>query len=496
LKILLIEPAENPYVLGLNKFICVEPLALEVVAANLLPDGHAVRILDMRIDRDLSKALAEFEPDIVGVTGYTPDLPEMRRICRIVKELSPKTMTVVGGHHASMNPADFNAPEVDAIAPGDGEVTFPNLVRALVRGEDVRGVPGLILRENGRLYPTPKIELLSSLEHTPLPARDLVQHYRSNYFFWFWDPPYPLETVRGCPFRCNFCSVWAFNQGTSRFRSVDSVLKEIESLPADAKSVFFADDHFLQHIPRALKMAQQFQAAGVKLRVSFQTRSDSVARHPDVVEAWAKAGLFTAFIGFEAFRQQDLDALHKSNSVRVNEEAARILRDNGVHIWGAFIVDPTWDVTDFDALIDYVRGLRIGFPQFTVLTPLPGTEIFFGLRDKLVETKHHLFDLAHSVLPTKLPREEFYRQMARLYASTTLSLSEVKRMIRTGVFPIDALRRARHVLSAMTNPEAYLAGHSANGAAPNMSLADISDLYAQAESEQAALIRIEEMATA
>src|SRR5262249_43311523 len=152
-------------------------------------------------------------------------------------------------------------------------------------------------------------------------------------------------------------------------------------------------------------------------------------------------------------------AMHKSNTVRVNNEAARILHENGVHIWGAFIVDPQWDVDDFSQLIDCVRALKVGFPQFTVMTPLPGTEIFPRQRELLTQRQHHLYDLAHPVVPTRLPLEKFYDQMARLYRESTLSLSDVKRMIRSGQFPVSALERARNVLQAMTDPAYYLAGH-------------------------------------
>ena len=472
MKILLIEPREHPHVMGLSRFICVEPLALEIVAANLTPDGHEVRILDMRHDSSLPRALADFEPDLVGITGYTPDAAEMLRIARAVKATSSDIFVVVGGHHATMCPADFNVRDVDAIIVGDGERTIRNLCRALAARQGLDHIAGLYVRDGGAWKASGDEDAVASLEETPFPNRSLVDKYRGDYFFWFWDPPVPVETARGCPFRCNYCSVWTFNRGSSRFRSAAGVVAELQTLPAGTRSIFFADDHFLQHIPRAEALAKLIQHEGIQLRYSFQTRSDSVVRRPDVIEQWARAGLFTAFIGFEAFRQSELDAMHKSNTVRVNTEAARILHENGVHIWGAFIVDPAWDVDDFSQLIDYVKMLHIGFPQFTVMTPLPGTEIFPQQRAALTQTQHHLFDLAHPVVPTRLPLEKFYEQMARLYRETTLSLGDVKRMIRSGQFPIDALKRAKDVLQYMTNPASYLAGHNPDSFGPPMAVAD------------------------
>jgi radical SAM superfamily enzyme YgiQ (UPF0313 family) len=471
MKVLLVEPREHPHVMGLSRFICVEPLGLEIIAANLIPEGHEVRILDMRHDLDLARALTEFEPGLVGITGYTPDAAEMLRIAHVVKEASKDIFVIVGGHHATMCPADFNVQNVDAILVGDGERSIRNLCRALASHSTTDNIGGLYLRSGGSWHANGDEDAVLSLDETPFPNRTLVNDYRSNYFFWFWDPPVPVETARGCPFRCNYCSVWTFNRGSSRFRSAAGVGAELLQLPADTRSVFFADDHFLQHIPRAVELAELIQQEGIHLRYSFQTRSDSVVRRPDVVEKWVRAGLFTAFIGFEAFRQSELDAMHKSNTVRANNEAAHILNENGVHVWGAFIVDPAWDVDDFTQLIDYVKTLHIGFPQFTVMTPLPGTEIFPQQRAALTQTQHHLFDLAHPVLPTRLPLEKFYEQMARLYRETTLSLGDVRRMIRSGQFPVNALKRAKDVLQYMTNPDSYMAGHDPRTFGPPMAVA-------------------------
>ncbi len=470
MRVLLVEPQEHPAVLGLSKFICAEPLALEIIAANLLPEGHDFHILDMRMDGDLEGILRAFEPELVGVTGYTQDAAEMLRIARIVKKVSPETFMIVGGHHATMCPADFNVPDVNAIVMGDGERAIRNLVYKLERHEALDQVAGLYVRSNGTWHSTGDEDAVDSLDETPFPNRDLVQPYRAGYYFWFWDSPVLVETARGCPFRCNYCSVWTFNRGSSRFRSAEGVLQEVRQLPEGTEGVFFADDHFLQHIPRAVKLAALLKESKIKLRYSFQTRSDSVVRRPDVIEAWAEVGLLTAFLGIEAIRQEELDAMHKSNSVRVNNEAVRILQANGVHIWGAFIVDPQWEVDDFSRLIDFVKASHIDFPQFTIMTPLPGTEIFPRMRTAITDTRHHLYDVLHAVVPTKLPLEKFYEQMARLYREATVPPADLLRLVRSGEFPISALKRGKNIWDRMTNPECYLEGHDPAMLAPRMAI--------------------------
>ena len=455
MKVLLVQPGESQGSVGFRKLARPEPLALEILAAALL-DEHEVRIADLRVDPDLKRALRDFQPDVVGVTGYTVDVPDMLWICQQVKEESPQITTVVGGYHATLCPQDFNCAWVDVIVAGEGEETLPELVRALERGEDLRAVPGLILRDDGGQVATGPRPLLTDLDTSPLPARELTAAYRDQYHFQFWPSHAAMETARGCPYRCKFCSVWVFHRKRCRFKSPERVLEELRTLTGDI--ICFVDDNFFQRLPRAERIADMIRSEGLKFKYWIQARSDSIVRRPDLVEKWASIGLSTVLVGFEKYREDELDDLNKRSSVHTNEEAARILRANGVDIWGAFIVDPQWGRPDFDALIEYVRRLKISFPQFTVLTPLPGTDFFREKFQELTTRNYELFDFLHSVLPTRLPIQEFYENMARLYASTTMSLSDLKERIRTGRIQVASLRRVKDLLAEVTNPESYMRG--------------------------------------
>ena len=453
MRVLLVQPEDPPSLVGFTRLARAEPLALEILAATI-PD-HEVKILDLRVDPRLRETLDSFAPNLVGVTGYTTNVPRMLSICREVKGLDPTICTVVGGHHASHCPEDFDGEDVDVIVVGEGEATFPELIEAVAEGSDYQQVAGIIYRRDGvqvRTAPRPPIVL----DDAPLPARHLVDHYRDEYHFQFWASPYPVETARGCPYRCKFCSVWAFHRGKCRVKSPERVLEELEGRLGDV--VAFVDDNFLQSLPRAERIYELIKATGIRTRFWMQARSDSIARRPDLIEKWARIGLSTVLVGFEKFREEELTDLNKRNTVCANEEAARIMHANGVDIWGAFIVDPRWTKPDFDALIDYVRRLKISFPQFTVLTPLPGTEFFREKINELTTRNYELFDFLHSVLPTRLPTREFYENMARLYANTAMSLSELKERVRVGRIQVPALKRVKNLLVDLTNPQAYLSG--------------------------------------
>ncbi|MHB1132277.1 MAG: B12-binding domain-containing radical SAM protein [Chloroflexota bacterium] len=456
MRILLVQPQGPTSLVGFNRLARPEPLALEILAGSLR--DHDVRVLDLRVDTRpaaLQEDLASFQPQIVGVTAYTIDVPSAKAIIQEVKATEPGIFTVVGGHHASLQPGDFDGPDTDFVVVGEGEVTFTELVRALETGVDYRQVQGLIFRERGRqVFVGPRTPL-ANLDQSPLPDREVTDRYRDSYWLRFWQGVYTMESARGCPYRCNFCSVWKFYGGRCRLKSAEAVVQQIAALPGDFAG--FVDDNFLQNLPRAAAIHERLKAVGVKKRYWMQARSDSILKRPDIVEKWASIGLTTVLVGLEAFRDSDLAKVNKHNSIRANEEAVRVLHANNVDIWGAFLIDPQWLRADFDALIQYVRGLKITFPQFTVLTPLPGTDLFRERVQDLVTRNFARFDFMHTVLPTRMPLEEFYENMARLYASTTLGLADIRQKVRLGNIPIQQLQSLRGVMRELTNPLSYLA---------------------------------------
>jgi hopanoid C-3 methylase len=455
MRILLVQPDSNRTCIGFKRLARPEPLALETVAGSV-PD-HELRILDMRADPDLERTLREFGPDMVGTTGFTAEVPHAQEICGIVRRELPDAKIVVGGHHATMSPAEFDNPDVDILVVGEGDRTFPELVENLEHGGDLSAVAGISYREGGKLVSTRPRDPIKNLDETPWPRRDLVTQYRSGYFFRFWDDIQSIETTRGCPYRCTFCSVWKFFGGKVRFKSPERVVAEIEAIPADRDYFAVVDDNFLASMPRTRKIVRMMHERGIEKRFWIQGRADAMVNDPDGMAALAGAGLSTVLIGLESYREGDLDKFNKGKdaSLAANDRAIDIMHDNGIDIWGCFLIDPTWEERDFQGLIEYVKRKRIQFLQFTILTPLPGTAFY-------EENKHRIqggwekFDFFHSVLPTRLPPERFYEQMATLYRETVMSVNQLKEMIRQGRIPRKGLQRAKDMLAQVMDPTSYL----------------------------------------
>jgi len=427
-----------------------EPLGLEMVAAGS-PD-HEFRILDMRLDKDLGAALQQFSPDVVAVTALTPETYAAQDILHQAKQFDKEVFTVVGGHHASLLPEDFHLPQVDAIAVGESELVFPQLLAELADGRDLGKVPNLTWQNrSGEFVRNPAGPFELDMDKLPLPRRDLTAEYRSEYFFLFDKPDTSVATGRGCPYRCNFCSVWVFYGGRTRQMSARRVVEEISRVETD--HITFVDDNFLMNYNREDAIADLIRAEGIRKRFSMECRTDSIVRHPELVKKWVDVGLYAVLLGLEG-SDETLQNVNKKNTAKVNDEAIRILHDHGVIIWGAFIADPAWDESDFKRLREYVDSREITHTQFTVLTPLPGSRLWHERYDELLTHDYSCFDCLHSVLPTKLPRERFYQQFANLYRQT--DLGPYYDLVRQGKLTIENCKRGKEMLEAMTRWQMYL----------------------------------------
>ena len=451
MKVLLVQPDWRQENFGFRLAAMPEPLGLETLAA-ALPD-HDVRIADQRCGDDVAETVRSFQPDLVGVTALTPEVYAALEVLRQVKEIAPEVMTVAGGHHASLLPQDFACPQVDAVVLGEGEPVLAGLVEALQCGRDLSTVANLIYRDaDGRFRATPRRVPRINLDTSPLPRRDLVERHRHKYFFLFDQSDTSMSTGRGCPYRCSFCSVWEFYAGQTRAMSAERVVAELKTLRTP--HVTFIDDNFLLNHRRERRIADLIQAEGLGRRFSMECRTDSIVRHPDVVAKWVDIGLYAVLLGLEG-SDATLTSINKKNNVRTNDQAIRILQDHGVIIWGAFLVDPDWSGDDFQRLREYVSLRGITHTQFTVLTPLPGTELWRRNQDQLLTRDYTCFDALHAVVPTRLPREEFYRHLADLYRQT--DLGPYYELVRAGKLTLQDIQRGKEVLSAMSRWENYAA---------------------------------------
>ncbi len=465
-----IKPPSAGGVLGLDMITMVEPLGLECLAGALEPDGHRCTIVDARIDGEAA-AIAKvraFEPEIVGIQcNFTSERFQARRVARTIKRELPGAFVVIGGHDASRDPAWFADPGFDAVALGDGEDVLPPLVDAVERRAPLTGAPGLVLNTSAGQRHTGPPPARHHLDEMPLPARHLISEYAGEYFQQFRKPTALLETARGCPFKCNFCSVWKFHESTFRQKSAARVVEELAQI--EVPHVFITDDIFWLDLRRCQELGEAIKASGIRKSFMVQTRTDIVCKFPHVIEQWRDLGYLTVFLGVEKVDDAGLASVNKSNSAANNVRALDILKELGVGYSCTFIVDPDWEREDFDRLKRWMDRHVTYNAGFTVLTPLPGTDLWDEAKQDVATYDWALYDLFHSVLPTKLPLDEFYREVAGLWdwsrqvfyrhRGKAKFYFQLALGVVTGKVRPRMLRRGFDMAKALSDPDSFLQRH-------------------------------------
>ena len=457
-------------ILGLEMLTFVEPLGPICVAACLEAEGHECKVFDLRIDgEEHGLALCrKFAPDVVGLQcNFTTERNRTVRLAERIKRENPGTFVVVGGHDASRDPNWFSSDLIDAVAVGDGEEVMPPMVDALQRGHDLATIPGLMLHRDGRWVSTGHAPTRKNLDDYPLPARHLIEHYADHYYINFHKPLALMETARGCPFKCNFCSVWKFHESTFREKSPARVVRELQAIKAEA--IFITDDIFWMNVKRGEEMARQIKAAGIKKFFTVQTRTDIICKFPHLIEMWKDCGKLAIFLGLESVTDEGLKAVNKKNTADNNVRAIKILQDLGVGFTPNFIVDPAWTRDDFKRLRDWIDHTGAYNSGFSVLTPLPGTDLWDSAKEKVTTHDWEMYDIVHAVLPTTLSLDDFYEEYSGLwrhaldvryrYRGKWKTYLQLGAALATGKVSFHNVRRGLGMAKTFSKPETFLRAH-------------------------------------
>ncbi len=464
MNVLLVRPDPGNERFGLGPFFRAEPLGLEYVAAALRARGVESTVVDERFGQGLASWIRRVRPRVVGISNiHALEFDRVLETARTVKRLSPETFVLVGGHAAAAYPGPLEAPEVDAVSLDDGEEIAPALVEALEKGRPLTGVEGLRLHVGGSEWTTtPPLSRRTPLDAVPLPARDLVERYRKRYQCLLFRPIWVVETARGCPFRCSFCSVWSLYGRSFRERSIGAV---VDDFAAAGPHVFVVDDLFWNHPARSLELAKALKARGVRKRwMLVQSRTDLVSRHPELLEAWRDlAQDFDVFFGLEAATDKGLASVTKDLSVKETVAACELARSLRYGVTGNFLVDPAWDEHDFEELWEFVATHKLQRAGYTILTPLPGTELFRQLSSVLDGQPWFKYDMHHVLWEPKLGARRFFELYAETWRRSILNTSGEKslldwlRQVRPSYFP--ALTRLLLRTQRMMKAGAYMAEH-------------------------------------
>ncbi|MDD3293776.1 MAG: radical SAM protein [Geobacteraceae bacterium] len=465
MNILLLRPHPGNEQFGLGPFFRVEPLGLEYVAAALLPMGHSVTIADLRFRPGAATWVRRARPRVVGISClHALEYDRVVETAREVRQASPDAFILVGGHAAMAFNGPLEDDSVDAIIMDDGEETSPALVQALDKGIPLEEVPGLRLKTADGWVSTPPLPARVGLDLVPLPARDLVSRHRSGYHCLLFKPVWLIETARGCPFRCAFCSVWQLYDRSYRERSIAAV---VEDFATSGDAIFVADDLFWNNPPRSLELARALKKRGVFKRwILVQSRTDLITRSEELLEEWRPiARDFDIFLGFEFATDRGLSDITKDAGVKESLAAAEVARSHRYGINGNFLIDPDWDEDDFRHLWHFVSAHGLQRSGFTLLTPLPGTKLYEKDKARLEGLPWADFDMHHLLREPKLGAERFCQLYAETWRRSILNTSGEKKLIdwlrQVRPLQIPYMIRVLRRTQTMMKPETYLRDYHA-----------------------------------
>ena len=430
MRILLVKP--NPQLLVAKRlqegFLHLEPLELEMVAAGV-PAEDEVVIQDLSFEQDAILGFQEkvrtFAPQIVGFTGYSSQSALVKTLAGLVKKHDPKIVTIVGGTHATIIPADYavNCDSLDIIVRGEGGTVFGEIIRRfknnepLAFGDAVLSPRAADFAEKAA-SPPPEFP---PVEQIPRARRELVD--RSRYFC-VWtsssekklDTMFPrmasMRTSTGCAYSCSFCVVHYLMRGKYLQRQPEDVVDEIAKVPED--HIYFVDDETFLNKDRLTKIANLLLERGIKKKYISWARADTIVKYPDLFKLWKQVGLGVVYVGLEAMVGSRLDKYKKRTNVDTNRKAVELLKEIGITLHASFMVDPDFSVQDFKDLEKEIMLVCPAEVTFTVFSPSPGTDLWKQHKDDFIVDPYLYYDCMHTILPTKLPMKLFYAHFAKL----------------------------------------------------------------------------------
>ena len=299
-RIMLIRPGVR-----FSRMVFSQPLGLLYLVSVLrrdFPGQFEIELVEQALDDlnldQMRARIRRFDPDLVGFSCLTVEADEMQRVAKVAKEVKPGCLTVLGGPHATVFfDHALEDPNLDLVVLNEGEVTFPELLRALQEDRPWEEVEGIAFRRDGRLVQTPPRGHVPELDAIPLPAWDLINFRRyaaemSMNAYSHSPPCAPLFTSRACPYQCTYCHS-IFGKKV-RYRSVENVMAEIELLTRTygVRELHIVDDIFNLDLERAKRICDEIVARGIKVKIAFPNglRGDRMDR--ELIHKLKSAGCY------------------------------------------------------------------------------------------------------------------------------------------------------------------------------------------------------------
>ncbi|MCD6303789.1 MAG: radical SAM protein [Planctomycetes bacterium] len=411
---------------GYDDYFSASPLGIETLAAHAREYAD-VSLIDMRGRghdvADHAERLLAMRPDVIGISvNSAPHTKYSLALARLLKQRRADLVILAGGQQATFLTGEMLSPgHIDAVVRGEGEFA---LCEILAAGGDYHGVAGVSWYDGGGVHDEPQRPLIRDMDTILPPARDLLPD-RSRYRIGAYRVE-GIESSRGCPHRCSFCSIRNFHRGKWRPKSVSRVMQEVDDILArykEPKVIYFADDNFCNDIRRVEAICRAIVERRTDAYFWCQGRVDVLARHPEVVEWMGKAHFSAVLVGLETPNPRQLRESRKGITVEQMERAIEMLHAQDVGVWGTFVLGlPGESRQETEATAKFVASADVDVVQITVATPIPGSDLYDEAKaaGRIVEQDWDSFDFVTPTMAGQLPRKEMDAIIRRAYSKVYL----------------------------------------------------------------------------
>lgn len=426
-------------------------LGLASIAGEILRRGHEVEILDLSYrayDAHLIReTVSRYRPDIVGVTATTPLMNQARDLSYVVKELSPDTVTIVGGPHPAALPSQtLRQSAFDLVAAGEADRT----VADLLDGRRPAEIGGLWWLDGNEARSSGPSGLSDDLDDLAFPAWELYPMDGNDRVTKLIARDRPVTTVefsRGCIYSCDFCASKNTLGRGYRKKSAERCAEEMERLERlGFREAVLVDDIFTSDADWAAEVCEAIIRRGTTINWSCTNgiRVDSATS--DLFELMKAAGCYRVYFGLESGNEEVLAAFGKGGRATLDRavQATRLARSAGLEPNGYFMVGLTGDTPDrMQETIDFAKRVELDMMKCGICVPFPGTPMFHSLAEQsriktLDWDQYTVYNDAESIFdhPT-LEWEEIRAAFKRFYAQAYFRnprylVRRLAYMVRTG----------------------------------------------------------------
>lgn len=404
-----------------GQYLSFGPLFIALYIKKYLGDEVDIKIADQNCE-NIIRVFKRFNPDLIGISFTSVNFSNAKNIAKEIKGISNNKVIIVGGPHVSSLPElTIMYPHFDVGFIGEAERTFLTFLKRylLIKKIDTknyRDIPGIILKEDNKIYSNPAMDYIENLDEIPFINEDIIDmeyYLKKSQLIRGLKPmrSFALFSSRGCPYKCFFCASKIISHNRCRYHSAEYVVNQMKRLYEEYKveAIYFHDDLFIADKKRTEDICNLLIRGNLNNKISWgcQARAELILNSEGIIDLMKRAGCAQFEFGFESGNDRILKMLKgRSASVSNNQAVIDMVYSHGIKIYGNFMIG-NYSETEEEIrdTIGFIKRNSKKINYFGVYNayPLPSTEWWDILvRENRIDPS--AFDFNSIVSPEDKPR--------------------------------------------------------------------------------------------